>query len=84
MKRIALQVPVQDELTQRESIGLGLRQEMITIDDGDVHGSVTVGAGLGSDSIILEWKGRRAVVRGRDLLRAWMMRFAPGDAKRLP
>ena len=41
-------------------------------------------AGIGSDFITLTWNDRRAVVRGIDLLRAWVATFSPEDAAKFP
>lgn len=63
----------------------GLRQEMISLHSHDAKiGGVDVGAGLGSDAILLTWGKRARVVRGRDLLRAWVETFAPDEAERIP
>ena len=51
---------------------------MLTIGDDEPEvGSVSTGAGLGSDAIILHWRDRRAVIFGRDLFKAWVATFAP-------
>ena len=76
----ALKIPIR-EIDGMESIALGFRQEMLTMGD---DGSVSTGAGLGTDFIILEWGEHRAVVRGSELLRAWVATFAPEDAKKFP
>ena len=81
--RSTLMVPV-TEYEQRPMI---LGMEMLSVGDKDdeARGSVVTGSGLGSDSILLEWRGRGAIVRGSDLLKAWMATWAPeDDAKRLP
>jgi hypothetical protein len=69
-----------------EQAPLILGMEMLAIGDRDdeARGRVVTGSGCGSDAILLEWKGRAALVRGRDLLKAWMSQWAPEDAARLP
>jgi|FLYN01.1.fsa_nt_gi hypothetical protein len=70
------------ELDLKESLSLGFRQEMLSIGDGQkTIGRVDCGAGLGTDFIILEWEGRKAFVRGLDLLKAWLATFDPESAK---
>ena len=73
-----LDVPIR-EIVDRESIALGFRQEMLSMDD---KGCVMVG--IASDFIILKWGKRTALVRGSELLRAWVATFAPEDTKRFP
>jgi len=76
------EVPVQlRELTGDETLVLGFRQNMLEIKN---HGGVDTGTGLGSDFILLRWRDRQALVRGSELLRAWVATFAPKDAKRFP
>ena len=86
VKSTPLTVRMRDNISVLQGIGLGLRQSMIELGDKHEpeHGGVMTGAGCGSDAIILEWKGRHAVVYGRDLIRAWVMTFAPEDAVRIP
>jgi hypothetical protein len=60
--------------------GYVLLMEMLEMGN---HGSVATGTGLGSDAIVLEWKGRRARIRGRDLLKVWVATWAPDDAVRM-
>jgi hypothetical protein len=79
-----LTVPIRDNLTQIESVALGLRQEMLSVGKKGELGSVTCGAGLGTDFIILEWKGRCAVMRGSELFKAWVATFDPKSAERMP
>lgn len=76
-----LTIPIRDELETGECIVLGFRQSMLTI--GDI-GAVDIGAGLGTDFIQLTWDGRKAVVRGSELLKAWVATFAPEEAERFP
>ena len=78
-----VEVPVKD-LEGAESISLGFRQQMFTLGDGEDKGGVATGAGWGTDAIILTWGDKTAVVRGLDLLRAWVQTFAPEDAKHFP
>lgn len=77
----ALRIPIR-EIDDIESLALGFRQEMLEMGDG--MGDVSTGAGLGTDFIILKWGDRQAVVRGSELLRAWVETFAPEDAERFP
>jgi hypothetical protein len=79
-----LPVPIRDGASVGESIACGFRQNMLEISDGDEKlGSLDTGAGLGSDAILMEWRGRRAILRGRELLKAWVATFAPDDAERM-
>ncbi len=77
-----LTIPLR-ELSDVESLACGLRQEMLSIGDKEAKGTLCTGTGLGSDFILLEWRGRKAVVLGRDLFRLWVATFAPDDAKRM-
>jgi hypothetical protein len=61
-------------------LALGFRQEMFSVED---FGGVDVGAGLGTDFILLKWRGKEALVRGSELLKAWVATFAPDDADRM-
>lgn len=73
------------ELSGVESIATGYRQQMFDLKDenGD-GGGVATGAGLGTDFITLQWNDKTAIVRGLDLLRAWVSTFAPEEAKHFP
>jgi hypothetical protein len=85
-RKDAVELPVPfREITITESIATGFRQEMLELrtDDG-YGGSVATGAGWGSDFITLEWNGRCAVVRGSELLKAWVSIVSPQDVKRFP
>lgn len=75
-----LSVPIRGVHSVAESICLGLRQAMLDIED---HGGVATGTGLGTDFIILKWNDRQAVLRGSEILRAWVATFAPEDAARM-
>jgi hypothetical protein len=80
----ALSVPFAD-IDTLESIATGFRMEMFELtDDGKPLGSVETGSGLGTDFITLNWGDRKAIVRGIDLLRAWVRTFDPDEAKRMP
>ena len=80
-----LTVPVNDGASAGEVIRCGFRQNMFKIDeDGPGKGSMDTGAGCGNDNIVMRWKGRNAIVRGRDLFKAWVATFAPEDAERMP
>jgi len=83
-KPTMLAVPIRDELTGGESIALGYRQMLVSCGDKKEIGSVSTGAGLGTDFIILEWRGRNATIRGSELLKAWVATFAPEDAEAMP
>jgi len=79
-----LAVPIRD-FPRELLMGLGLRQDMLTLSDGnDRLGGVTTGSGLGNDFIILEWKGRYAVLRGSEIFKTWVATFAAEDAERMP
>lgn len=79
-----LLVPIREPISVSQSIVLGFRQNMLEIGPG----SVSVGAGLGTDFIELEWgegdDQRRAVLRGAEILKAWVMTFDPEEAARFP
>jgi hypothetical protein len=80
-----LSVPIRDGISDMQGIGLGFRMGMLSVGDKNgERGSLSTGTGLGSDAIILEWRGRRAVIRGRDLFKAWVATFAPEDVERMP
>lgn len=83
---VKLEIPIHDGLDDAEMMIGGFRQEMISVGDPNTeeHGYVMTGAGLGSDVIHMEWRGRKAIVFGRALFKAWVETFAPEDAKRLP
>lgn len=83
VEAMPLTVPIHDNITVMQSIGLGFRMAMLHIGDDEADG-VATGTGLGSDAIQLQWRGRRAVVFGRDLFKAWVATFAPEDAERMP
>lgn len=72
------------EVTTLESIATGFRAQMFELGDDEASGGVATGAGFGTDFITLEWGERRAVVRGVDLLRAWVATFDPDMAARFP
>jgi hypothetical protein len=73
------------ELEGVEGLATGFRQQMLGIEiGGEEIGNVATGAGLGNDFITLRWGDRMVIVRGIDLLRAWMATFDPEAAKRLP
>lgn len=79
-----LSVPLR-EIDTTEAIATGFRQEMLNMKTDDGYGgSVAVGAGLGTDFITLEWNGRYAVVRGSEILKAWVKTFAPEEAAKFP
>lgn len=67
-------------LLENELLVLGFRMEMLTVGDG----SVSTGTGLGTDFIILEWKGRRLLLRGSELLRAFVAEVDPKAALQFP
>jgi hypothetical protein len=75
-----LTVPLR-ELTLKESLACGFRQEMLSMGE---HGDVHCGAGLGTDFIILRWGERHAVVRASEILRAWVRTFNRRAAARFP
>jgi hypothetical protein len=75
-----LTIPIRDLEGTGEVIVLGLRQEMLTVGDG----SVDTGTGLGTDFIRLRWGDRNALVRGSELLKAWVATFSPEDAAKFP
>lgn len=77
-------VPIKT-IDDAESISLGYRQEMFSLAVGNREvGSVCTGAGYGTDAVILRWGDRSVVIKGRDLLRAWVVTFAPDEAERIP
>lgn len=81
-KPTRLNIPIR-KLEEGEGLVLGFRQEMIAMGKGEHGGSVMTGSGLGTDFIILQWGDREAVVRGSELLRAWVATFSK-DSERFP
>ena len=83
---LQLTVPVHDDLDSAEMLIGGFRQEMISMGTKgtEEYGTLMTGAGLGSDVFHLEWRGRKAIIFGRALFKAWVATFAPEDAKRMP
>lgn len=79
-KPTRLDIPIR-ELSGLDVVVLGFRANMLEMGE---HGGVDTGTGLGSDFILLRWGERKAVVRGSELLRAWVATFAPKDAMRFP
>lgn len=75
-------VPLREIQDSAEGIAFGFRQSMLDLGDG--VGSVATGSGLGTDFIILEWKGRTAFCRGSEMLKAYVMRTEPDEAERFP
>lgn len=80
-------VPIRDCSTI-ESISLGFRQHMFDLTDDEGNGgSASTGAGWGTDVIEMSWKNgkdeRTVVVRGSELLAAWVETFDPAAAKDL-
>lgn len=73
-----LEIPVRELKEVGESLVLGFRQEMLTA--GDI-GRVDTGTGLGTDFIILEWKSKKLLIRGGELLKSWVATFDPKGAK---
>jgi hypothetical protein len=72
-----------------ESITLGFRADMFTLGDPDTRGgSVATGSGMGTDFIMLEWNDGRqkhkAMLRGLDVLRAWVATVDPEAVKGFP
>ena len=73
------------ELSGVESIATGFRQQMFDLTDNDGEGGgVSSGAGMGTDFIMMTWGDKTAIVRGLDLLRAWVSTFEPEAAKHFP
>lgn len=82
---VALVIPIRDDIDAMEGITLGFRATMFDMKTEDgFGGSMESGGGFGSEWISMEWNGRRAAVRGSELLRAWVEMFAPEDAARFP
>lgn len=74
-----IQIPVR-KIDTLESIVLGFRQEFFKLTDNEGNGGTVLStAGFGGESIILEWKDgdteKQAVIRGTDLLIAWVATF---------
>jgi hypothetical protein len=69
-----------------ESIVTGFRQTMFDLsdDDGNEVATMATGSGYGTDFITMKWGDKYAVVRGVDLLRAWVATFDPEAAKAIP
>ena len=72
------------EITTMEHIATGFRQQMLELGNDEIEGGVATGAGLGTDFITMQWGDKTAVVRGIDLLRAWVATFDPYVAKDFP
>jgi hypothetical protein len=73
------------EVTTIESIATGFRVDMFDLTDKDgTGGSVQTGSGFGSDFITLNWGDKKAIVRGVDLLRAWVATFDTEAVKQFP
>jgi len=72
----------------RDDTGLvliGLHHEVLVLKDGNRPiGSLSSGAGLGTDIIAMQWGERYALLRYRDILRAWVMTFDPEGAEKIP
>jgi hypothetical protein len=83
---LQLTIPVHDDLDTGEMLVGGFRQEMISVGEKgtEAYGTLMTGTGLGSDVIHMEWRGRKALLFGRDLFKAWVATFAPEDAERMP
>ena len=75
-----LPVPIR-EMTPEQMLCLGFRANMLEMEK---HGGVDTGTGLGTDFSLLRWGKRQALVRGSELLKAWVKTFAPKDVKRFP
>ena len=80
-----LEIPMR-EIDTLESIALGFRQDMFELKDQDGNGGeMSTSAGFGGEAIIMRWKDgkeeRRAVVRGSELLIAWVETFDPKAAQ---
>ena len=74
-----LEIPIR-EIGSLESIVLGFRMDMFDLtDDQGNGGSMTTGAGLGNDAISMTYKKgkteRQAVVKGTELIIAWIATF---------
>lgn len=75
-----LTIPVR-EIGEEELLTLGFRAGMLTMGkDGDV----TTGTGLGSDFIVLRWGKKHLLVRGSELLRAWVRQIKAEAADQFP
>lgn len=80
-----LPLPIR-EIDTMESIVMGFRMDMLDITDNKGNGgSISTCAGFGGEGILLNWKDgkkeRQAVVRGSDLLIAWVETFDPKGAE---
>ena len=77
-------------ITPIESLSLGFRMQMLSISEesSGISGSVTTGAGCGNDYIIMEFatpkQQHSVVIRGRELLKAWVQTIDPDEAQRIP
>lgn len=74
--------PVRDLEDPDLGLVLGLRQNMVDVEEIDA--SVSVGAGLGTDFIILQYGERTLVVRGSEMLKRWITSFDPEVGDRIP
>jgi hypothetical protein len=75
---VPLAVPMHDNLTPGENICCGMRQELISL--GEHDGVMT---GVGSDCLILNFRGRSAMIRGVDMFIAWVATFDPEMAEKI-
>lgn len=81
---VPLVVPLRELDGPADGIALGFRQEMLAMGERGKAGGVDTGSGLGTDFIILRWGEKQALVRGSELLRAWVKTFAPDAAALFP
>jgi len=77
-----MSLPVRDLKDPDLSIVLGLRQEMVGVEEIDA--SVSCGAGLGTDFIILQYGERTLLIRGSELLKRWITSIDPEVGDRIP
>jgi hypothetical protein len=83
-----LPIPIRDDVEVGHMISCGFRANMFELKDEDGNGgSMATGSGFGNDFISMDWKDgdieRNAVVRGVDLMIAWVESFDPEAAAKI-
>lgn len=77
----ALTIPIRIvDRNSPEGLVTGFQTGMLDLGPG----SVSTGAGLGNDFIRLKWEDHLAVVRGSELLKAWVATLDPEVIKQFP
>lgn len=77
-----LTVPIRPVDPDGEGLVIGFRQGMLTMGKDGKAGEVNTG--VGTDIIELRWGDRQVVLRGSEILRAWVATFSQEDADNFP